>query len=302
MQRLNFHHLHYFWSVAKEGSMAKAAAKLHLTQPTISAQIALFETTIGQVLFHRMGRRLELTETGRDVFDYAEEIFALGRDLTQYLNGRSVGRGYRLVVGVSDNLPKLVVLELLKPAFQLTLPVRLHCQEDKIERLLNELALNAIDLVLTTGPLPFRPDPALIGQRLSDSPLAVYGIPSLAERYRCDFPESLSGAPFLFPLGHSGYRQDFERWCEKAGIWPEIRAEISDSALIKTFAAEGLGLCLAPRLIEPVITRQYGLESVGVIESLRESYYLFTAQRKHSNPVLAEILRAALSVSSLPGE
>lgn len=279
--------------------MARASAKLHLTQPTISAQISQFEATIGHTLFNRVGRRLELTETGRDVFDYADEIFAMGRELTQYLNGRSIGRGYRLVVGVSDSLPKLVVLELLKPAFQLALPVRLHCHEDRIERLLNELSLNAIDLVLTTGPLTFRPDPSLLAHRLSDSPLAVYGIRALAEQYRPNFPDSLNGAPFLFPSGHSGYRQEFERWCEEAGVWPEIRAEISDSALIKTFAAEGHGLFLAPLMIESVITRQYGVERIGILASLKESYYLFTAQRKHANPALTEILESAAARMAL---
>ncbi len=290
MQRINYHHLFYFWTVVKEGGIARASEKLHLTQPTISAQIAQFEQTIGHALFDRVGKSLLLTETGRDVYDYAEEIFSIGRELTQYLSGRAVGKGYRLTVGIADALPKLVVMKLLKPALQLDIPVKLYCHEDKPERLMSELSLHAIDLALMTGPLAFKPMAGIFSHRLAESALTVFGTPMLAAEYRPGFPQSLSGAPFLVPAGHPGLRQDFDGWCEENGIWPDIRAEISDSALLKTFGGEGLGLFLAPSLVGDEISRQYGVERVGEIEALREKVYLLTAQRKINHPALAAIL------------
>ncbi|MEY4684708.1 MAG: hypothetical protein RLZ25_1167 [Pseudomonadota bacterium] len=293
MQRINYHHLYYFWTVVNEGGIARASEKLHLTQPTISSQITQFEQAIGHALFDRAGRNLLLTDTGRDVFDYAEEIFSIGRELTQYLSGRAMGKGYRLNVGIADVLPKLVVMELLKPALHLDIPVKLHCHEDKPERLVNELALHAIDLVLTTGPLAIKPASGIFSYFLAESPMVVFGTDALADAYREGFPQSLNGAPFLMPAIHPGLRQDFDRWCEEKDIWPEIRAEISDSALLKTFGAEGIGFFLAPRIVQDVITSQYGVAPLGVIEGIRERFYLLSAQRKVNHPALVAILEHA---------
>jgi LysR family transcriptional activator of nhaA len=154
MQRLNYHHLHYFWTVVREGSISRASEKLHLTQPTISAQIAQFEAAVGQKLFERVGRGLALTDTGRGVFEYAEEIFALGRELTQFLNGRGMGRGSRLTVGIAEALPKLMVTRLLEPAMRGPDPIHLSCHEDKSERLLTDLSVHALDMVLSDVPIP----------------------------------------------------------------------------------------------------------------------------------------------------
>lgn len=297
MQRINYHHLYYFWTVVNEGGIARASEKLHLTQPTISSQITQFEQTIGHVLFDRAGRSLLLTDTGRDVFDYAEEIFSIGRELTQYLSGRAMGKGYRLNVGIADVLPKLVVMELLKPALHLEIPVKLLCHEDKPERLLNELALHAIDLVLTTGPIAIKPASGIFSHFLAESPMVVFGAPALVDAYREGFPQSLNGSPFLVPAGHPGFRQDLDRWCEEHEIWPEIRAEISDSALLKTFGAEGIGFFLAPQIAQDVITRQYGVVPLGVIENLREKFYLLSAQRKVNHPALIAILEHAKGIA-----
>jgi LysR family transcriptional activator of nhaA len=302
MQRLNYHHLYYFWSTVKEGGIARASEKLHLTQPTISAQISQLETTTGHQLFDRVGRTLLLTETGRDVFEYADEIFSLGRELTQYLNGRAYGKGYRLNVGIADDLPKLVVMEFLKPALSLEIPVKLHCHEDKPDRLFNELYLHAIDLVLTTGPLNFKPPSGVFSHFLTASPVGVYGSPNLAEEYRSNFPQSLNGAPFLLSGGHPSLRQELSQWSEVNDIWPDIRAEISDSALLKTFGGEGFGLFLAPVIVDEVICRQYKVELVGVIDELSEKFYMHTAQRKMNNPALNAIQERARIISSQWGD
>ena len=299
MQRINYHHLYLLWMVAREGSIAKAARRLHLSQPTISSQISQFEQTVGHTLFDRVGKSFHLTETGRNVVEYAEQIFAIGNELGQYLQGRQAGRGYRLNVGVTDALPKLVVLELLKPALGPDVPVKLHCHEDTPERLLSELSLHAVDLVLATGPLSFKPDPGIVSHLLAESPMAVFGTAGLAAKFGRDFPRSLNMAPFLLSAGHPGMRQDLDRWFAEHGIWPDIRAEISDSALLKTFGGEGLGLFLAPRFAESVITRQYVVEVIGVIDDIREKFFMFTARRKVSHPAVVAILEHTQAI--IPG-
>lgn len=297
MNRMNYHHLFYFWSVAKEGGVARASERLNVTQPSISSQLAQFEAAIGQPLFDRVGRSMVLTEVGRDVFEYAEEIFSIGRELTQYLRGRATGKGLRLHVGVADVLPKLLVTEFLKPIFHLDVPVKLTCHEDKPERLLNELALHAIDLVLMAGPLPSKPAPGIFSYLLVESGMSVFGARSLTEQHSGAFPEILNGAPFLVSEGHPAFRHDLDRWSEAQNIWPEIRAEISDSALLKTFGAEGVGFFMAPTIMEQVVCRQYGVDVVGRIDELRERYYLLSAQRKVNHPGLKSILDNARTMT-----
>lgn len=208
-----------------------------------------------------------------------------------------MGKGYRLNVGIADMLPKLVVMELLKPALHLDIPVKLFCHEDKPDRLVKELELHALDLVLTTGPLAIKPASGIFSHFLAESPMVVFGTTDLVDAYRKGFPHSLNGAPFLMPAGQLGLRQDVDRWCEEMEIWPEIRAEISDSALLKTFGAEGIGFFLAPRMVQDVITKQYGVDALGVIEGIREKFYLLSAQRKVNHPALMAILDHAKDIS-----
>ena len=207
MSRLNYHHLHYFWTVAREGSIARASERLHLTQPTISAQLAQFEAAIGEKLFERVGRGLVLTDTGRGVFEYAEEIFALGRELTPFLKGRAVGRGSRLAVGIAQALPKLAVTRLLEPALRLPEPVQLHCFEDKSERLLADLSVHALDLVLSDVPATPHSGAGVFNPLLGECEASVFGTADLASRYGPDFPRSLSGAPFLLPTQNLALRR-----------------------------------------------------------------------------------------------
>lgn len=296
MSRLNYQHLYYFWTVAREGSMARAAEKLHLTQPTISAQIAQFEKAAGEKLFDRIGRGLSMTATGRGVFDYAEEIFALGRELTQFLDGRRVGRGSRLTVGIADALPKLVVTRLLEPAFRLAEPVQLHCHEDKAERLLAELSLHGVDLVLSDVPATPSSGAGVFNHLLGECGVSVFAAPALAARYRPGFPRSLNGAPFLLPTSNLALRRALNQWFDAEGIWPEVRAEIEDSALLKTFGSAGVGLFLSPTMVSDAICRQYGVETLGALDAVHERFYVITPQRKVKHPaVLAILAHASLS-------
>lgn len=293
MQRLNYSHLYYFWTVAKEGGISRASEKLHLTQPTISAQIAQFEQAIGEKLFDRVGRGLSMTATGRGVFDYAEEIFSLGRELTQFLKGRSVGRGSRLTVGIADALPKLVVTRLLEPVFRLPEPVQLQCYEDKAERLLAELSVHGVDMVFSDVPASPNLGAGVFNHLLGECVVSVFAAPVLAERYKTDFPESLNGAPILLPTSNLALRRSLDQWFDTRGIWPDVRAEIEDSALLKTFGSAGLGLFLSPEVVSEAVCRQYGVENLGPLDSVQERFYMITAQRKIKHPAVMAILSNA---------
>ena len=290
MSRLNYHHLHSFWTVASEGSIARASESLHLTQPTISAQLAQFEAAIGEKLFERVGRGLVLTDTGRGVFEYAEEIFALGRELTQFLKGRAVGRGSRLAVGIAQALPKLAVTRLLEPALRLPEPVQLHCFEDKSERLLADLSVHALDLVLSDVPATPHSGAGVFNHLLGECEASVFGTADLASRYGPDFPRSLSGAPFLLPTQNLALRRLLDQWFDAEGIWPDVRAEIEDSALMKTFGSAGMGLFLAPTMVAEAICRQYGVVRLGPLDAIHERFYVITAQRRIKHPAIVAIL------------
>jgi LysR family transcriptional activator of nhaA len=295
MERLNYQHLYYFWAVAKEGSVSRACEKLHLAQPTISGQLAVFEQAVGEKLLVRDGRKLALTDTGRAVFRYAEEIFALGRELTNTLKGRPGGRGLRLSVGVADALPKLIAYRLIEPAMHLPDPVQILCHEDKAERLLAEIALHGIDLVLSDVPATPTSGSHVFNHLLGECEVAVFGTPELAARYRADFPHSLNGAPLLLPTASTALRRSLDQWLDAEGLCPNVQAEIEDSALLKTFGAAGVGLFVAPTVVAAEIRHQYGAEPVGPIETVRERFYAITAQRRLKHPAVTAILENAHS-------
>lgn len=293
MERLNYQHLYYFWHVAKEGGISRACEKLHLAQPTVSGQLAIFEDAIGEKLFYRDGRTMTLTDTGRTVFHYADEIFTLGRELTNTLKGRAGGRTVRLSVGVADAMPKLITYRLLEPALRLPEPVQLMCYEDKSERLLGEIALHSLDLVLSDVPATPATGSRIFNHFLGESGVAVFGAPSLAARYSQNFPRSLDRAPFLLPTPSTELRRSLDQWFDAEHLSPIIQAEIEDSALLKTFAGAGIGLFVAPTVVETEIRQRYGAVVVGHIDSVRERFYAISAQRKVQHIGVAAILANA---------
>ena len=293
MERLNYQHLFYFWNVAREESITRACEKLHLAQPTISAQLAVFEQAIGNKLFQKSGRKLVLTDTGRVVYHYAEEIFALGRELTNTLKGRPTGAGLRLVVGLSDALPKLAVYRLIEPVFHIPEAVQVFCYEDKADRLLSEMSLHSVDLVLSDAPLTPSSGTKAFTHLLGESSISVFGAPRLASVYRQDFPRSLKGAPFLLPTGNTALRRSLDQWFDSQSISPNIRAEIEDSALIKTFGSGGIGLFVAPTSVEMEVQRQYAVEVIGRIDEVHERFYAITMRRKLQHPGVTAILEHA---------
>jgi len=293
MEWINYHHLHYFWVVAREGSVVQASKHLLLAQPTLSSQIRTLERSLGEKLFQKSGRKLVLTDVGRVVYRYADEIFTLGREMTDALQGRSTGRPIRFLVGVADVVPKLVAYRLLLPALALAEPLRLICREDKPDRLLAELSIHELDLVLTDTPISGLARVRAFSHLLGTSTVSVFGGPDMAKHYRKHFPQSLDGAPFLLPTENTALRRALEQWFDASGIRPSIVAEFEDSALMKVFGQTHRGLFPAPTVIEKEVERQYNVKSVGSLSSVQERFYAISVERRLKHPAVVAISEAA---------
>jgi LysR family transcriptional activator of nhaA len=297
MEWLNYHHLLYFWTVAREGSVTRASEQLYLSQPTISAQIRSLEQSIGEKLFAKSGRNLVLTEMGRVVFRYAEEIFSLGRELTDTLKGRAVarapGRPVRFLVGIADVVPKLIAYRILEPGLRLTEAVHIVCKEDKPERLLAELAMHELDLVLTDAPITPNVKVKAYNHLLGECGVTIFALPKTAAVYKKKFPQSLNGAPFLLPTDNTSLRRLLDQWFEAQDIRPMVMGEFEDSALLEVFGQTGVGLFPAPSAIEDEVRKRYGVHAVGRIETVRERFYAISVERKLKHPAVVAISAAA---------
>lgn len=293
MERLNYHHLLYFWMVAREGTVARAAAKLGLAQPTLSGQVHALEGALNEKLFERAGRGLRLTEMGRTVFRYADEIFALGRELAESVRGQPTGRPLRLTLGVADGMPKLVAYRLIEPALSLKQPVRLVVHEQSTERLLAALVLHEVDVVLTDRVAPPGVSVRVFNHLLGDCGATLFAAPRLAAKYRRRFPRALDGAPFLLPGAASTLRRGLEQWFEELKIRPRIIGEFDDSTLIKVFGQAGAGVFAAPSIIESSVRKQYGVAVVGRLDSVRERFYAVSTERRLKHPGIIAITESA---------
>lgn len=293
MNWLNYHHLLYFWTVAREGSIARACDRLDLAQPTISGQLRELERAVGAKLFHRMGRNLVLTETGKEVYRYADEIFSLGRELQDMLSGRPVGRSPRLLVGVAGALPKLVTYRILEPALHLPEPLQIVCQEGPPERLLTQLAVHELDVVLADAPVSPVTKVRAFNHLLGECGVSLFGTAELVAARRRGFPQSLNGAPFLLPMEDTSMRRSLDQWFEATGIRPLVRGEFSDSAALKVFGQAGVGIFAAPSAVEDEVRHQYSVRVLGQIESIRERFYVISTERKLRHPAVAAITEVA---------
>lgn len=293
MEWLNYHHLLYFWMVAREGTIARAGAALGLTQPTISGQLRLLEEAIGEKLFSRKGRTLELTETGQMVYRYADEIFGIGRELQDALRGRPSGRAMVLHAGISDALPKIVAYRLLEPALRMEEGVRLVCTEDKTERLLGELATRGLDLVLTDTPISGKVRVKAFNHLLGESGVTFFASPKVASAHERKFPGCLDAAPMLLPTESTALRRQLDRWFAECSIAPRVVSEFDDSALMKMFGERGEGIFPAPTVIEKDIREHYGVAVVGRTEEIREQFYAITVERRIKHPAVQRIREAA---------
>jgi LysR family transcriptional activator of nhaA len=293
MSALNYQHLLYFWTAARRGGVTRASEELHLTQPTLSAQIRQLERRLGHALFRKQGRGLVLTEEGELAARYAEEIFALGRELLATLEGREAGRPPRLRVGVVDAVPKLVAYRLLAPARTLPVPARLVCVEGKLDQLLGELALHRLDAVVSDAPLPSGSAVRAFSHLLGESAVAFFAVPALAKAHRRGFPKSLEGAPVLLPTEGTSLRTALASWLERSDIAPRVVGEFEDGALLSAFGQAGLGLFPATVALAREEKRQFGVVEVGRVPGVSERYFVLSAERRLRNPGVVAISEGA---------
>ena len=289
MEWLNYHHLLYFWTVVKEGGVSRAAEALHVSQPTVSAQLRALERSLGQKLFDRQGRLLKLTTRGEAVFRYADEIFSLGRELLQTVRGEPLAAPRRFRVGVSDGLPKLTTYRLLEPALVMQPAFRLHVRIDKTERLIGELAVHAIDLVITDSPIMPSLSVRAFNHLLGETSVSIFGTAELARTVRRGFPKSLHGAPMLLQTSNTAVRQSLDQWFDVHGIEPAIVGEVEDMAMLQTLGEHGHGLFAAPTVVRTEICRRYGVTCVGELEKVREKFFAISVERRITHPAVRVI-------------
>lgn len=293
MKQLNYQHLLYFWTVAREGTITKACKLLYVTQPTISAQLRSLEREAGAKLFDRVGRHLVLTATGHTVYRYAEEIFSLGRELQDTLSGNPPEHGRRLVVGVADVLPRIIVYRLLEPVLKLAEPVRLVCHDDKTELLLARLAINEVDVVLSDVPASPFVKVRAFNHLLGECPVSIMGSTALVGKYRRGFPGSLNGAPFLLPMEGSSLRRSLDQWFNSEGIRPLVRGEFGDCDLFEVFGSAGAGLFAIPTIVEDSVQQQYRVRLLGRIASIKERFFAISVERRLKHAAVVAITDAA---------
>jgi LysR family transcriptional regulator, transcriptional activator of nhaA len=291
---MNFKHLHYFWTVARSGSVARASERLHLTPQTVSAQIKLLEQRLDATLFRPAGRGLELTEAGRLALSYADEIFALGDALEAALASRSGALAPPFRVGITDVVPKALAYRMLAPARHLADPVRLICREGKLDRLLTELSLHKLDMVLADRPIPENMSVRGFSRKLGESTLAFFAAPALAEGCG-EFPRCLDNAPLFMPGDDATVRGRIERWLEQMRIAPRVVGEFDDGALMKAFGKEGGGFFPSPALLADEIEAQYGVKLVGRVDEVSEEFYAITREQNSRHPAAHAIIEAAQS-------
>lgn len=295
-QHVNYHHLRLFWEVARAGSLRVAATRLHLSQPTISAQIKSLENELDERLFDRTGRGLKLTEAGRLVMECAAEIFALGTEMVRSLHGFNSTRNLRLNVGVTESLPKHVVWRLIRPAMKASPDLQLSCVEGRAQELLGALAAGRLDVVISDEPAPSSMPVKAFNHLLGESPVVFCGTADLSKKYTRNFPASLKDAPILLPPGKTAWRHEIDRWLDSHRIRPRIVAEFDDAALMKTAAADGLGIApIAAAVLDDAI-RRYGLKPIGRPVRCGFSCHLITLERAMRHPAVAVIATEAKTV------
>lgn len=291
--KLNLKHLRYFWAVASHGSIARAAETMFLTPQTISGQLRELEEQVGAKLFQREGRQLIMTETGRMVFSYADEMFRLGLELQDVLAGRTPGSAITVTIGIAMIVPKLLTYRVLEPVLQMPEEVKLVCHEAPLVDLLADLSVHKLDLVLADSPV----NPALniraYNHPLGESGITFFAVPEKAAELAADFPASLDGQNMLMPSGGSNLRRSLEGWFEQINVQPVVVAEFEDRALMKAFGECGSGIFTTPTAVEDDVVAKYGVAVVGRTDEIRERFYVISPERRIKHPAVTAITQAA---------
>jgi LysR family transcriptional activator of nhaA len=293
MSALNFKHLRYFWTVAKTGSVARAAQQLHVTPQTISGQLSVFADTLGVELFRRTGRNLELSDTGRRILSYADDIFSTGDELLEIVRDQSRKTTMAFRVGCADSVSKLIACRLVEPALGLAEPLRLICREGRLASLLAELAVHRLDLIIADRPIPAHLSVRGYNHLLGESGMTVFATAALAATLEGDFPGCLDGAPLLLPGEDFAIYHRLLQWLGDSNLHPRIVGEFDDSAMMKAFGQSGSGLFFAPSVIAGQVCEQYGVVALGRVDTLVEQVYAITTERRMSHPATIAISQTA---------
>lgn len=290
---MNYHHLFYFWNVVREGGVLRAGRKLGVAQPTVTQQVHALEKSLREKLLERVGRKLVLTEMGQIVYQYANDIFLLGREMEEVVQGRPSGRPTRLVVGVTDDVPKLLAYRVIQGAFRVSERVHVACYEGHPELLVDELVDHALDVVLTGSLVKPRPKEHVHSSLLGECGVTFFASRRLAARLRRSFPRSLDGAPMLLPTANMGLRGPIEQWLADLNVSPRFVAEFQDTALLTVFGAHGLGVFPASSAVEADVRTQLRVEIVGRASEIRQTFYAVTVERRLTHPSVSLMLATA---------
>jgi len=293
MEWLNYHHLLYYWTVVRTGTVAAASAELKLAPPTVSVQIRRLEDQMGEKLLRRSGRHVVPTEMGQVVYRYADEIFNLGRELVDTVRGRPTGRPMVVTIGVADAFPKSIARWLIEPALRLSEPVRILCREGNAEQLLAELSVQTLDVVLADAPIGPSVKVRAYNHLLGESELTFFGVPRLARVYRPGFPKSLHNAPMLLPTAVTGVRRTLDSWFDSLDIRPRVIGEFDDSELRWEFGGTGLAVFTAPLVLEAFLARLYNVQRIGRVPRAVARYYAISVDRRLKHPAVVAICEAA---------
>jgi LysR family transcriptional activator of nhaA len=293
--KLNLKHLRYFWSVASHGSITRASEALFLTPQTISGQLRDLEESIGEKLFEREGRNLVLSETGRTVFSYADEMFRLGMELQDVLDGQTPGATITVRVGVAMIVPKLLAYRVLEPVLRMGESISLICHEAPLVDLLADLSVHKLDAVLSDSPINPSLNIRAYNHSLGESGITFFCVPSEVERLKKDFPKSLHGCPFLMPSKGSSLRRSLEIWFDQHNVNPKVVAEFEDRALMKAFGERGTGVFTSPQTMEKDVLDKYGVEVIARTNDIKEHFYVISPERRIKHPAVTVITEAARS-------
>ena len=297
---LNYHHLRYFWTVAREGSLRRASEQLRVSQPSICTQIKVLEASLGESLFRASGRTLVLTEFGQLIYGHAEEIFTLGGEILRASKQAPGIRGLRLHVGIVDSFPKLMSYDILRPVLEHVPPVLLTCHEGKLADLVSQLNTHRIDVVLSDEPA----SPAITGKvfnhLLGSSEITFFAMPALAKKLKGRFPRNLNGAPALLPTQNCNLRRDLEKWFRSTGVEPRVVGEFEDAALTKIVATSSRGFIAVPTVVAAEVVERYGLVPIGRTKEVETQFYAITAERRFTHPAILLIMERLRKVKKKP--
>lgn len=293
LDSINYKHLRYFWVVAREGSIIKASERLNITPQTISGQLSILEERINSPLFERKGRGLQLTDTGQVVMRYADNIFELGRELSDVLRGTPAVGPSEFIISSSSAIPKTIVHRIIEPALNMEQEVSLTSLEGPVDAILADLAVHKIDMVLSDTPVRGALSIKVNNHKLGESGITFLGTAKLAKRYKKNFPQSLDQAPMLLPTEQNEIRRLFDHFASTLKIHPIIKGQFDDSALMKSFGQAGMGVFFMPSIVADEVCKTFNVKIIGQTDKIKQNFYAISAQRKISHPAVTAICDSA---------